>query len=55
LLRRIAALGARAYLVSAREHLTDQLLLPLALAGAASFTAEKHEFVGDCGVSAGAV
>ena len=34
----------RGYLVSratAGEHLTDQLLLPLALAGAGSFTAEK--------------
>ena len=40
----IAAKDARAYLVSraaAGEHLTDQLLLPLALAGAGSFTAEK--------------
>jgi hypothetical protein len=35
---------AREYLVSraaAGEHLTDRLLLPLALAGAGSFTAEK--------------
>lgn len=40
----IAAREARGYLVSraaAGEHLTDQLLLPLALAGAGSFTAEK--------------
>jgi RNA 3'-terminal phosphate cyclase (ATP) len=40
----IAAKDARAYLVSravAGEHLTDQLLLPLALAGGGSFTAEK--------------
>src|SRR5204863_7403987 len=40
----IAARDARGYLVSraaAGEHLTDQLLLPLALAGAGSFTAEK--------------
>jgi RNA 3'-terminal phosphate cyclase (ATP) len=40
----IAARDAREYLVSraaAGEHLTDQLLLPLALAGAGSFTAEK--------------
>jgi RNA 3'-terminal phosphate cyclase (ATP) len=40
----IAARAAREYLVSraaADEHLTDQLLLPLALAGAGSFTAEK--------------
>src|SRR5205814_10122015 len=40
----IAARDARAYLVSraaAGEHLADQLLLPLALAGAGSFTAEK--------------
>jgi RNA 3'-terminal phosphate cyclase (ATP) len=40
----IAAKDARAYLVSravASEHLTDQLLLPFALAGAGSFTAEK--------------
>jgi RNA 3'-terminal phosphate cyclase (ATP) len=40
----IAAREARVYLVSraaAGEHLTDQLLLPLALAGAGSFTAEK--------------
>jgi RNA 3'-terminal phosphate cyclase (ATP) len=40
----LAAKGAREYLVSraaAGEHLTDQLLLPLALAGAGSFTAEK--------------
>ncbi len=40
----IAAKDAREYLVSraaAGEHLTDQLLLPLALAGAGSFTAEK--------------
>jgi len=40
----IAAHDAREYLVSraaAGEHLTDQLLLPLALAGAGSFTAEK--------------
>jgi len=39
-----AAKDARDYLVSraaAGEHLTDQLLLPLALAGAGSFTAEK--------------
>ena len=39
-----AARDAREYLVSraaAGEHLTDQLLLPLALAGAGSFTAEK--------------
>jgi RNA 3'-terminal phosphate cyclase (ATP) len=40
----IAARDAREYLVSraaAGEHLTDQLLLPLALAGTGSFTAEK--------------
>lgn len=40
----IAARDAREYLVSraaAGEHLTDQLLLPLALAGAGSFTAAK--------------
>jgi RNA 3'-terminal phosphate cyclase (ATP) len=40
----IAAKDAREYLASraaAGEHLTDQLLLPLALAGAGSFTAEK--------------
>lgn len=40
----LAAREAREYLVSraaASEHLTDQLLLPLALAGAGSFTAEK--------------
>jgi RNA 3'-terminal phosphate cyclase (ATP) len=40
----IAARDAREYLVSraaAGEHLTDQLLLPLALAGAGSFTAQK--------------
>jgi RNA 3'-terminal phosphate cyclase (ATP) len=40
----IAARDAREHLVSraaAGEHLTDQLLLPLALAGAGSFTAEK--------------
>ena len=40
----IAARDAREYLVSraaAGEHLTDQLLLPLALAGAGSFTAER--------------
>ena len=40
----IAAREAREYLVSraaAGEHLTDQLLLPLALAGAGSFTAQK--------------
>ena len=40
----IAARDAREYLVSraaACEHLTDQLLLPLALAGAGFFTAEK--------------
>jgi RNA 3'-terminal phosphate cyclase (ATP) len=40
----IAARDARGYLVSraaAGEHLTDQLLLPIALAGAGSFTAEK--------------
>jgi RNA 3'-terminal phosphate cyclase (ATP) len=40
----IAAGDAREYLGSraaAGEHLTDQLLLPLALAGAGSFTAEK--------------
>ena len=40
----IAARDAREYLVSraaAGEHLTDQLLLPLALAGAGFFTAEK--------------
>lgn len=40
----IAAKETRAYLVSravAGEHLTDQLLLPLALAGGGSFTAEK--------------
>ena len=39
-----AARDAREYLVSraaAGQHLTDQLLLPLALAGAGSFTAEK--------------
>ncbi|HXN50088.1 MAG TPA: RNA 3'-terminal phosphate cyclase [Bryobacteraceae bacterium] len=39
-----AARDAREYLVSraaAGEHLTDQLLLPLGLAGAGSFTAEK--------------
>ncbi|HME09689.1 MAG TPA: RNA 3'-terminal phosphate cyclase [Bryobacteraceae bacterium] len=40
----IAAREARQYLVSraaAGEHLTDQLLLPLALAGSGSFTAAK--------------
>src|SRR5260370_39951723 len=40
----IAARDARRYRVSraaAGEHLTDQLLLPIALAGAGSFTAEK--------------
>lgn len=40
----IAAREAREYLVSraaAGEHLTDQLLLPLALAGEGSFTAQK--------------
>jgi RNA 3'-terminal phosphate cyclase (ATP) len=40
----IATREAREYLVSraaAGEHLTDQLLLPLALAGAGSFTAQK--------------
>jgi RNA 3'-terminal phosphate cyclase (ATP) len=40
----IAARDAREYLVScaaASEHLTDQLLLPPALAGAGSFTAQK--------------
>lgn len=40
----MAARDAREYLVSraaAGEHLTDQLLLPIALAGAGSFTAEK--------------
>jgi len=40
----VAARDARGYLVSraaAGEHLTDQLLLPLALAGMGSFTAEK--------------
>jgi RNA 3'-terminal phosphate cyclase (ATP) len=40
----IAASEAREYLCSraaAGEHLTDQLLLPLALAGAGSFTAQK--------------
>lgn len=40
----IAAREAREYLVSraaAGEHLTDQLLLPLALAGSGSFTAQK--------------
>ena len=40
----IAAKDAREYLVSraaADEHLTDQLLLPLALAGRGSFTARK--------------
>jgi len=39
-----AARDAREYLVSkaaAGEHLTDQLLLPFALAGAGSFTAQK--------------
>jgi RNA 3'-terminal phosphate cyclase (ATP) len=39
-----AARDARDYLVSkaaAGEHLTDQLLLPFALAGAGSFTAQK--------------
>jgi RNA 3'-terminal phosphate cyclase (ATP) len=39
-----AANAARSYLVSgaaAGEHLTDQLLLPFALAGAGAFTAEK--------------
>jgi len=39
-----AARDAREYLVSraaAGQHLTDQLLLPLGLAGAGSFTAEK--------------
>jgi RNA 3'-terminal phosphate cyclase (ATP) len=39
-----AARDAREYLVSravACEHLTDQLLLPLALAGKGSFTAQK--------------
>jgi RNA 3'-terminal phosphate cyclase (ATP) len=40
----IAAREAREYLVSraaAGEHLTDQILLPLALAGEGSFTAQK--------------
>jgi RNA 3'-terminal phosphate cyclase (ATP) len=40
----IAARAAREYLVSraaAGEHLTDQILLPLALAGKGSFTAQK--------------
>ncbi len=40
----LAARDAREYLVSravAGEHLTDQLLLPIALAGAGSFTAQK--------------
>jgi RNA 3'-terminal phosphate cyclase (ATP) len=40
----IAARDAREYLVSraaAGEHLTDQLLVPLALAGKGSFTAQK--------------
>jgi RNA 3'-terminal phosphate cyclase (ATP) len=40
----IAARDAREYLVSRAavgEHLTDQLLLPLALAGSGSFTAQK--------------
>lgn len=40
----IAARDAREYLVSraaAREHLTDQLLVPLELAGKGSFTARK--------------
>jgi len=40
----IAAKDAREYLACravAGEHLTDQLLLPLALAGAGSFTAQK--------------
>ena len=40
----MAARDAREYLVSraaAGEHLTDQLLLPFALAGAGSFTAQK--------------
>src|SRR5215470_1447750 len=39
-----AADAARSYLVSgavAGEHLTDQLLLPFALAGTGAFTAEK--------------
>jgi RNA 3'-terminal phosphate cyclase (ATP) len=39
-----AADAARSYLVSgaaAGEHLTDQLLLPFALAGGGAFTAEK--------------
>lgn len=39
-----AAVAARSYLVSgavAGEHLTDQLLLPFALAGGGAFTAEK--------------
>jgi RNA 3'-terminal phosphate cyclase (ATP) len=40
----IAAREAREYLVSRAavgEHLTDQILLPLALAGRGSFTAQK--------------
>jgi RNA 3'-terminal phosphate cyclase (ATP) len=40
----LAARDAREYLVSRAavgEHLTDQLLLPLALAGSGSFTAQK--------------
>jgi RNA 3'-terminal phosphate cyclase (ATP) len=40
----IAAREAREYLVSRAavgEHLTDQILLPLALAGKGSFTAQK--------------
>jgi RNA 3'-terminal phosphate cyclase (ATP) len=40
----IAAREAREYLVSRAavgEHLTDQILLPLALAGNGSFTAQK--------------
>jgi RNA 3'-terminal phosphate cyclase (ATP) len=39
-----AANAARSYLVSgavAGEHLADQLLLPFALAGGGTFTAEK--------------
>ena len=40
----LAVHDARGYLASraaAGEHLTDRLLLPMALAGAGSFTAEK--------------
>ena len=39
--RRVMRANTSSLEQSAGEHLTDQLLLPLALAGAGSFTAEK--------------